>query len=342
MTLTWQPDVLGDDFEQAMLSTSDGAAVTLVRFLPSTNNPVAVLYVHGFVDYFFHPHVAQALSDAGYAFYAVELRGYGRSMAAHVAAGRLPNNVPDIAEHVVDLQTAVQAVGAEGHTRLVILAHSMGGLITTLWADQRRRGFETTAVRSPVPALRGAAPEALEGQPPVEALVLNSPWFDLNENALLRGPVSTVIRGVSHALPNLVVSSLKPYYGRALHVATGGEWNYDLRWKPHEGFPVRASWLASIRRAQHRLNSGELSTGVPTLVLSSDRTGPHRTQHGEEVTTDSVLSVEQIQAGARHLGAELVIIAKGAHDLALSPEPARDEYLAAVTTWLATHVTTGS
>ncbi|MEK8226237.1 alpha/beta hydrolase [Oerskovia sp. M15] len=50
----------------------------------------AVLYVHGFVDYFFQAHLGDAFEEHGYAFYAIDLRGYGRSLAHWTEAARTP------------------------------------------------------------------------------------------------------------------------------------------------------------------------------------------------------------------------------------------------------------
>lgn len=314
-TPAWRPDVLGDGYEALTLSLPGDASATLVRHAASapeaTGEPrrTAVLYVHGFVDYFFHRHLAQALADAGYAFYAVDLRGHGRSLEAHTGAGHDPNLVVDLALYAQDLDAAAAAVRAAGHERLVLLGHSTGGLIGSLWAAARP----------------GRA----------DALVLNSPWFELNENWFLRGPATWVIDLVGPLVPRLVVGGLHPYYGRALHAATGGEWEFDLAWKPHEGFPVRAGWFRAVRRAQRRLARG-LGLPVPALVLASARSGPHAREHAEVLTTDSVLDAAHIRRRARRLGPDVrfVAIEGGAHDLALSPSPARDEYLKTVVGWL--------
>jgi alpha-beta hydrolase superfamily lysophospholipase len=60
----------------------DGELVaTLVRTTQAVDdNRPAVLYVHGFVDYFFQVHVAQEFEKAGFRFYALDLRRSGRSL----------------------------------------------------------------------------------------------------------------------------------------------------------------------------------------------------------------------------------------------------------------------
>lgn len=312
----WLPDVLGPDWVARTLELtpdSEGEVVaTLVRRAGTPGARRAVLYVHGFVDYFFQTHMADELAAHGYDFYALDLRKYGRSLRAH----QTPNYVTELAAYAEELDRAARIIRTEeGHTDLVVLGHSTGGLVASLWADARTR----------------------DGAPsPVDALVLNSPWFDLNERWFQRVVTTRLIDLVGPLVPMLQVGRVQPHYGRALHAGSGGEWDYDLAWKPHEGFPARAGWLRAIRRGHARIARG-LAIACPVLVLTSAASGSAKTLHDALVTTDSVLDVEQIAARAPGLGPDvtLVQVPGGAHDLALSPEPARSAFFAAMLDWLA-------
>ncbi|GHS90149.1 alpha/beta hydrolase [Actinomycetota bacterium] len=318
----WHGDVLGPGWSAWTIELrpdAQGPAVaTLVRRDPdraadSAATPFvhprrAVLYVHGFVDYFFQTHVADAFAAHGTDFFALDLRGHGRSLRPW----QEPNYVTDLAVYAEELDAAAHLLLAD-HDELVLLGHSTGGLVAALWADARR------------------------GTGVLDALVLNSPWLDLRGSWFERKVASPVIDVVGQVAPRLRVSSLGEHYGAALHRSSGGEWDYDLRWKPHQGFPVRAGWLRAVRAGHARVARG-LAIDCPVLVLSSDATGPDDRWHPGLVSTDSVLDVAQIAARAPLLGRDvtLVQIPGGAHDLALSPAPARDRYLDEVLRWLDT------
>ncbi len=312
------PDVLGGPWRARTLHLRpDGVArrtgvdpvATLVRRTPDDDAPparAAVLYLHGFVDYFFHPHVGDALAAAGYDVYALDLRDHGRS----IRTGRPPNETTDLSLYVEELDAAVRAVRAD-HDALVLLGHSTGGLTAALWADARR------------------------GLGLVDALVLNSPWLDLRGTWFERTVATRVVDVLGRPAPRVRMRGLAPFYGQALHRGTGGEWDFDLAWKPHEGFPVRTGFVRTVRRAHARVARG-LAVDVPVLVLASDAAGPDRRAHDALLTTDSVLDPAQIAARAPLLGPDVtyVEVPGGAHDLALSGPAARERYLTEVVEFL--------
>jgi alpha-beta hydrolase superfamily lysophospholipase len=316
----WDADVLGGTWLARTLPLrpdDEGEVVaTLVTDGGRPRTEKAVLYVHGFVDYFFQTHLADALAEHGYTFYALDLRKYGRSLRPH----QTPNYVTRLSDYAEELDQAARVVTAElGHSTFVVMGHSTGGLVTSLWADARTRQPDTGSV------------------PRIDALVLNSPWFDLNKPWFDRVVSTRVIDLVGPLVPRLTVGRLAPHYGQALHRGSGGEWDYDLALKPHEGFPVRAGWLRAIRRGHAQVARG-LDVRCPVLVLTSDATGDATRWHDALLTTDSVLDVVQTARLAPGIGTDvtLVTVPGGAHDLALSPEPARSRFFAEVTRWLDT------
>ena len=86
--ISWVPDVELPGYRQLNIP-SPGARTypgepdhEVVATLVRRSDPGvrrAVLYVHGWSDYFFQTHLAEAFEDWGYDFYALDLRRYGRS-----------------------------------------------------------------------------------------------------------------------------------------------------------------------------------------------------------------------------------------------------------------------
>jgi len=157
-------DVLGEPWTAETIHfppDDEGQVVaTLVARRAEAPTTRAVLYVHGFADYFFQTGFAQWWLDRGYDFYALDLRKYGRSLLPHQTA----TYAGDLHEYDADLDAAWHRINVrDGHDHVVVAAHSTGGLITSLWADLRR-------------------PAALRG------LVLNSPWLDLPGKAWMARP----------------------------------------------------------------------------------------------------------------------------------------------------------
>src|SRR5437870_3865316 len=74
--MEFRTDILGTPYESVELPLApdeEGAvSATLVRRLvPGSRR--AVLYVHGYVDYFFQTHLADHFVEAGFSFYALDL-----------------------------------------------------------------------------------------------------------------------------------------------------------------------------------------------------------------------------------------------------------------------------
>jgi alpha-beta hydrolase superfamily lysophospholipase len=312
LNVDWRPDVLGGRFEAATLAlrpdTAGPLAATLVRHrrdAPPSRR--AVLYVHGYNDYFFQTELAAWFSRRDTDFYAIDLRNYGRSLAAD----RIPNYTADLADYDEDLDAALDVILEAGHQRVVLVAHSTGGLITPLWASRR--------------------PLA-----PIDGLALNSPFLELKQSAAVRAVVSGAASAVARRQPlRTLPAGIDTHYGDSLHASRRGEWNYDLAWKPSPGFPIRFGWLHAVVAAQRTLHAG-LDLRVPALVMSSTRTVTAREQEDDFARGDAVLDADSIARWAPSLGRNVTVvrIADGMHDLFLSPQPARERAYDTMATWL--------
>jgi len=308
-------DVLGAPFVAETIELPDDTegrvVATLVHHPCGQTSSRAVLYVHGFCDYFFQRSVAEYFGTLGYDFYALDLRKYGRSLLPH----QTPNFCLDLDEYDAELDAAYRLMtDRDGHRQVVVVAHSTGGLVTALWADRRHaRGDRTPG-----------------------GFVFNSPWLDLQGSMLLRTVGTRAIEQVGVRRPYQVIPrSVSPVYVESLHRDHRGEWEFDLAWKPAESFPVRAGWLRAVRRGHRRLHQG-LDGGAPVLVMTSGRTVFAAAWSDDITTSDVVLDVKQIARWAPQLGRQVTIarIDGAVHDVYLSGPAPRERAYTMTSRWL--------
>lgn len=237
----WRPDPLLVGFEALEIPLPDDydgpVVATLVRLPVAAAPNGAVLYVHGFIDYFFQRHTAERFAAEGYAFYALDLRKHGRSLRAH----QHPNFCKSIKEYYADLTRALMIVGAP----VVLAGHSTGGLVCALYAHEGERRRQ------------------------VQALWLNNPFLDFKASPAQRVRLA-IGAAIGRVLPYLNHPvAVSPEYPQSLHKDYRGEWSFDLNLKPIAGFPAYYGWLAAIRGAQARARAG-LAVACPVLSMHSD------------------------------------------------------------------------
>jgi len=235
----WQPDRLLPGFEALELdfpADYDGQVVaTLVRLPTDHAERGAVLYVHGYSDYFFQRHMAERFAAEGYAFYALDLRKYGRSMRPH----QHPNFCKSLTEYYADLDAALETIGEP----VLLAGHSMGGLVCSLYAHEGERRSQ------------------------VQSLWLNSPFFDWNLPEWRKVQVH-LAAAVGRYYPFLNdPKAFRPDYTRTLRT----EWEFEAALKPDYGFPLFYGWLGAISDAFEKLHRG-LAIQCPVLSMHSDRT----------------------------------------------------------------------
>ncbi len=315
---SWKPDAelpryeqLDIDLPEAQIYTGEPehqVVATLVRRCAPTTNR-ALLYVHGWNDYFFQDHLADAVASWGYDFYALDLRRYGRSLRE----GQLAGYTQDFHEYFEELDQALAVITAEGHDHLVLMGHSTGGLAASLYVAER--------------------PDS------VQALVLNSPWLDLPSLHTWRPALAAAFQAVGTVSPTRSLPLPDTgFYRRSIRADEDGQWDYNLNLKGDPAFVPRVGWLTAVMRGHATVRAG-LDIEIPVLVLASSRSDFSRTWDEQMHYADLVLDVESMAARSRRLSSHvtLIRIKGGRHDLVLSRDEPRQRFFEETRRWLATY-----
>ncbi len=125
-------------------SAGAGAVLHVTHWLPEAPPRAIVLLAHGYAEHAGrYEHVAKRLNDAGYAVYAVDHWGHGRSDGEGGYVPRFSAFLDGMAE----LLTLVEI--NHGDTPRLLLGHSMGGLIAALFLVERQQAFAAAALSGP-------------------------------------------------------------------------------------------------------------------------------------------------------------------------------------------------
>jgi alpha-beta hydrolase superfamily lysophospholipase len=317
----WQQDILGEEFESLAFSAAgpDGVerTATLVRFRPAGDGSApsraprrAVLFLHGWSDYFFNVDLARFWQEAGYDFYALDMHNHGRSLRPEYPGGY----VSDLADYDAEIEEALRLISREGGAGPVtLMGHSTGGLVAVLWASR----WPGT----------------------VSHLVLNSPWLEMHGSSLVRRAASGMVGPVARLRPEAVLRlPERGFYWRTISSAAEGEWPLDERYRPPMAFPVRAGWLSAVLAGHAKVARG-LNIEVPILVLLSRGSANGLFWSEEMRRTDAVLDVNTISARALTLGRTVTIerIDGALHDVFLSPAAVRADAYARLARWLSAY-----
>lgn len=327
---------------------------------PPAKPSFVVLYLHGWNDYFHQMHLARTIAHLGGAFYAIDLRRFGRSFDPRRPGERF-GMVRHMADYDADFAAAWQVIREE-HPDLprIFLAHSTGGLVASMWV-----------YRHP-------------GQ--VDALILNDPWLGNAPADLPLGRWTPAVVSVLGLLAPLATQPTSPSnkYAHALsgwHEPLDGPLPQRLRpfsddpavrgwfmpkgWKHTPSAPATMAWARTIFAHQrliekHRINiccpilalvgKRSLNPGYAAEVQASDEflhqrwtkcRPDDRTRTWSEGWTaahrhtDSVLNADIVAQLATTLGPQVTLKRlDGIHDLYLSQPVERALTTAALSQWL--------
>lgn len=300
----YRTDVLGDSYIARSIRMPDDyegkVECTVIRPLQQAEGPKAILYVHGYNDYFFQTELCEFFRGKGYRFYAVDLRKYGRSYREH----QYPFMVKRLDEYFADIDSAIALMKSEGCGPIALMAHSTGGLITSLYCDARKNSL------------------------PVYALALNSPFLDMNLKPSQEKFSIPFVSGLGAVFPKMKVNGgTSTAYAESLLARYHGEWQFDTCWKYPIAPKLTASWIRAIHKGHKRVQKG-LDIPCPVWVAHSHQSVYGEVWSEEHQKGDAVLDVNDIERYGKTLGKNVrtATFKNGLHDLALSEKSVREAY----------------
>lgn len=286
------------------IATLDGqqTLVTQQRAAQAPRLRGFVLAIHGWSDYFYNSELAEYWTSRGYAFYAIDLRRYGRSLRAHHSE---PGFTTDLNEYDADISAALKMIrdlepqGLPG----ICVAHSTGGLIASLWVNRHPEAFS--------------------------ALILNSPWLEMQGSYLVRYATQGLVEPIAKRRPRARLHILEfDHYWSSLSRLAHGSWDLHPIWRPPISFPPTAGWMSTILAGHKEVSKG-LEIKIPVLVLTSRSTHLGTSFDESMLHNDSVIEVQVVRERSLRLGSEITnaIIEDSMHDVFTSlPIPRAHAY----------------
>jgi alpha-beta hydrolase superfamily lysophospholipase len=279
---------------------------TLVSSKFNLGNRKSVLYLHGYVDYFFQAHLGEKFNANHFDFYALDLRKYGRSLLAH----QHPNYCKGISEYYEEITIALRQIHESGNGDVFLLGHSTGGLIASNYMNDGQEKYL------------------------IKGLILNSPFLDFNQNGFQMAIVCLAAKLITSIFPYAKVDgALSPAYAQSIHKNFYGEWDYNLEWKPTT-LPTYFAWLLAVQKGHKRLVNSNIE--VPILVIHSNASSEISTFSEEAMSKDIVLDINKMKKVAAKLAKQVTLleIENGQHDLFLSRRSVREKAFNEMFMWL--------
>jgi alpha-beta hydrolase superfamily lysophospholipase len=287
---TYQKLKLKDDYEGK-------AEATFIQSDKNIAGRKSILYIHGFVDYFFHPHVADEFHAHGFNFYALELRKYGHSFLSH----QHPNYCKELTEYFEEIDLSIEKIYAIDNSEIYFLGHSTGGLITSLYLKEGNK------------------------KELISAMILNSPFLEINAPWLVRKMSIPILKiGMMISPYANIPNALSPLYPISLHKDHKGEWDFNLNYKPIKGFPAYFSWLLAIKKGQDKIKEG-LMIPKPIVLMHSSASFLPKKWSDRIHKNDVVLNIQDMKKYGNNLGTNVTLleIKEARHDIFLSVESVR-------------------
>jgi acylglycerol lipase len=141
------------------LAGAGGRRIYWQSWTPESEPKALIMIVHGAGEHSGrYGHVAEALVEDGYAVYALDHRGHGRSDGPRALIDRLDSAVADL-DRLVN-----EALAEHPALPVFVLGHSVGGTIAVRYALDHQGGLTGVVLSGPLAAIDAAAPLRFAGR----------------------------------------------------------------------------------------------------------------------------------------------------------------------------------
>jgi alpha-beta hydrolase superfamily lysophospholipase len=139
--------------EEGRFKGEGGLEIYWQAWLPEGEPRAVVVLAHGASEHSGrYAWTGEQLNARGYAVYAIDHRGHGKSAGGRAVIDRMSNAVED-------LHTLVErARGAHPGRPLVLLGHSMGGCVALAYTEEHEDALDALVLSGPLAVLEAASP----------------------------------------------------------------------------------------------------------------------------------------------------------------------------------------
>lgn len=300
--------LFSNDFKTLPLKTAHYEATLIYKTVPNASK--AVLYIHGFNDYFFNKEFAQKFVENGYSFFAIDLHHYGRNLTSHTK----PYYFKNIDEFDDELTLAINHIKNDfAISNLTLYGYSQGALIASLYANRHHT---------------------------IDQLIVDSAFFDFNFHPWIEKIALPLVAYVGKLFPEYKISSHSPnIFGQSLHKDFYGEWDFDLNLKHIKtNAPIYLGWIHAIYEAQKEIKKG-INLNISVLNLYSTASSSESLTTQLLFTSDIVLDVKEMALYGKKLNEKSnlttsIAIENAMHGVILSTPVVRENAYDKIFKWL--------
>lgn len=169
---------------EGRLQGAGGVDIHWQAWLPGDEPRAVVAMAHGASEHSGrYAWTGQQLANRGYALYALDHRGHGRSSGPRALIDRMDNAVEDLGRLIHLAAGEHPAAG-----RPYLFGHSMGGCIALAYATRQQETIEGLILSSPVAVLDAASPVTRMAGALLSAIAPKIGVFAIDSTAVSRDP----------------------------------------------------------------------------------------------------------------------------------------------------------